>query len=209
MEVKDYIIDEADKIFCQYGFKSVTMDDIAKHLGISKKTIYQNFKDKNELINILIRDRIVNQNLQMNRCLAASENAVQELYMGMQDMDYFLTTMNPMLFYDLQKYHQEAWKNFTSYKEKNLARTISANLERGKKEGYYRDDLNVEIITRLRLDHIDMLFAQNANYDTTRNSLSSIMTEITRHYLFGICNSEGVKLLLKYDEDNRKSEEKI
>ena len=209
MEVKDYIIDEADKLFCQYGFKSVTMDDIAKHLGISKKTIYQNFKDKNELINILIRDRIVNQNLQMNRCLAASENAVQELYMGMQDMDYFLTTMNPMLFYDLQKYHQEAWKNFTSYKEKNLARTISANLERGKKEGYYRDDLNVEIITRLRLDHIDMLFAQNANYDTTRNSLSSIMTEITRHYLFGICNSEGVKLLLKYDEDNRKSEEKI
>lgn len=185
------------------------MDDIAKHLGISKKTIYQNFKDKNELINILIRDRIVNQNLQMNRCLAASENAVQELYMGMQDMDYFLTTMNPMLFYDLQKYHQETWKNFTSYKEKNLARTISANLERGKKEGYYREDLNVEIITRLRLDHIDMLFAQNANYDTTRNSLSSIMTEITRHYLFGICNSEGVKLLLKYDEDNRKLEEKI
>lgn len=209
LEVKDYIIDEADKLFCQYGFKSVTMDDIAKHLGISKKTIYQNFKDKNELINILIRDRIVNQNLQMNRCLAASENAVQELYMGMQDMDYFLTTMNPMLFYDLQKYHQEAWKNFTSNKEKNLARTISANLERGKKEGYYREDLNVEIITRLRLDHIDMLFAQNANYDTTRNSLSSIMTEITRHYLFGICNSEGVKLLLKYDEDNRKSEEKI
>ncbi|RZL39733.1 MAG: TetR/AcrR family transcriptional regulator, partial [Pedobacter sp.] len=60
MEVKDYIITEADKLFCQYGFKSVTMDDIAKHLGVSKKTIYQNFKDKNELINILIRDRILN-----------------------------------------------------------------------------------------------------------------------------------------------------
>ena len=54
MEVKEYIVEEADKLFCQYGFKSVTMDDIAKHLGISKKTIYQHFSDKNELVNLLI-----------------------------------------------------------------------------------------------------------------------------------------------------------
>jgi AcrR family transcriptional regulator len=201
LEVRDYIINEADKLFCQYGFKSVTMDDIAKHLGISKKTIYQNFKDKNELINILIKDRIVNQDLQMNDCFAKSENAVQELYLGMQDMDYFLATMNPMLFYDLQKYHQEAWLKFIAFKEKEIGRKIVKNLERGKKEGLYREDLNVEIIARMRLDQVDVVFTQNGHYDTNKNSLSNIMVEITRHFLFGICNNEGLKLIHKYDEE--------
>lgn len=201
MEVRDYIINEADKLFCQYGFKSVTMDDIAKHLGISKKTIYQNFKDKNELINILIKDRIVNQDLQMNNCFAKSENAVQELYLGMQDMDYFLATMNPMLFYDLQKYHQEAWLKFVAFKEKEIGRKISENLERGKQEGLYRADIDTEIITRMRLDQVDVVFTQNGHYDTNKNSLSSIMVEITRHFLFGICNNEGLKLIHKYDQE--------
>ena len=63
LEVKEYLIDEADKLFCQYGFKSVTMDDIAKHLGMSKKTIYQHFKDKNELVNILIKEKIKSSRL--------------------------------------------------------------------------------------------------------------------------------------------------
>lgn len=201
MEVKDYIITEADKLFCQYGFKSVTMDDIAKHLGVSKKTIYQNFKDKNELINILIRDRILNQDLQMNDCFAKSENAVQELYLGMQDMDYFLATMNPMLFYDLQKYHQEAWLKFVAFKEKEIGKKILENLERGKQEGLYREDINTEVITRMRLDQVDVVFTQNGHYDTNKNSLSSIMVEITRHFLFGICNNEGVKLIHKYDAE--------
>ena len=201
MEIKDYIIDGADKLFCQFGFKSVTMDDIAKQLGVSKKTIYQNFKDKNELINILIADRIATQALQMNSCLIASENAVQELYFGMQNMDKFLATMNPMLFYDLQKYHQDAWRKFTAFKEVEIAKVVANNLERGKKEGFFREDLNTEIITKLRLDEIDVVFKENANFDTNKYTVSDIMIEITRHFLFGICNKEGVKLIHKYDAD--------
>ncbi len=201
MEVKDYIISEADKLFCQYGFKSVTMDDIAKNLGVSKKTIYQNFKDKNELINILIRDRIVNQDLQMHKCFVESENAVQELFLTMQDMDYFLATMNPMLFYDLQKYHPAAWLKFKVFKEEEIGKMILNNLERGKLEGFYREEINTEIITRARLDQVDLVFTQTGHYDTNKYSLSSIMVEITRHFLFGICNNEGLKLIHKYDAE--------
>ena len=211
MEVKDYIISGADKLFCQYGFKSVTMDDIAKNLGVSKKTIYQNFKDKNELINILIRDRIVSQDLQMHKCFLESENAVQELYLSMQDMDYFLATMNPMLFYDLQKYHQEAWRKFMAFKEEEIGKTILNNLERGKREGFYREEINTEIITRARLDQVDLVFTQNGHYDTNKYSLSSIMVEITRLFLFGICNKDGRKLIHKYDAEleSSKTDNKI
>lgn len=201
MEIKDYIIHGADKLFCQYGFKSVTMDDIAKQLAVSKKTIYQNFKDKNELVNILIEDRIANQKLQMESLFSASENAVQELYSSVQNMDCLLSTMNPMLFYDLQKYHQDAWLKFVAFKEKEIGKSITNNLERGKKEGLYREELNTEIITRLRLDEIDVIFRQNENYDTTKYSLADIMVEITWHFLYGICNNEGVKLIQKYDAE--------
>lgn len=207
LEVKDYIINGADKLFCQYGFKSVTMDDIAKHLGISKKTIYQNFKDKNELINILIHDRIVNQDLQMNKCSQESENAVEEVFFGMQDMDFFLETMNPMLFYDLQKYHQEAWLNFMAFKEKEIGKKVMENLERGIAEGLYRNDLNLEIITRMRLDQVDVVFTQSGHYDTKKYSLASIMVEITRHFLYGICNNEGLKLIHKYDKELKDKKE--
>ena len=201
MEVKDYIINGADNLFCQYGFKSVTMDDIAKQLGVSKKTIYQHFKDKNELINILIRDRIVNQDLQMNKCIIESENAVQEVYFGMQDLDFFLETMNPILFYDLQKYHQEAWLNFMDFKEKEIGRKVMDNLKRGIREGLYRQELDVEIITKMRLGQVDMIFTQNRYYDTKKNSLAQIMVEITRHFLYGICNNEGIKLIHKYEKE--------
>lgn len=201
LEVKDYIINGADNLFCQYGFKSVTMDDIAKQLGVSKKTIYQHFKDKNELINILIRDRIVNQDLQMNKCIIESENAVQEVYFGMQDLDFFLETMNPILFYDLQKYHQEAWLNFMDFKEKEIGRKVMDNLKRGIREGLYRQELDVEIITKMRLGQVDMIFTQNRYYDTKKNSLAQIMVEITRHFLYGICNNEGIKLIHKYEKE--------
>lgn len=177
------------------------MDDIAKQLGISKKTIYQNFRDKNELINILIRDRIVNQDLKMNSRTIASENAVQELFFAMQDMDYFLATMNPMLFYDLQKYHQEAWLNFMAFKEKEIGKKVRENLDRGLKEGLYRSDMDIDIITRLRLHQVDIIFTQSNYYDTQKNTLADIMVEITRHFLFGICNNEGTQLIHKYDQE--------
>lgn len=205
--MKDYIINGADKLFCQYGCKSVTMDDIAKQLAVSKKTIYQNFKDKNELINILIEDRVANQKLQMESLFSASENAVQELYSSLQNMDCLLATMNPMLFYDLQKYHQDAWLKFSKFKEVEIGKSITNNLERGKREGFYRKELNTDLITRLRLDEIDVIFRQNENYDTNKYSLADIMVEITRHFLFGICNNEGIKLIHKYDAEALQKEQ--
>lgn len=204
MEAKDYIIKGADELFCQYGFRSVTMDDIAKHLGVSKKTIYQHYKDKNEIINLLIKERMISQNFQMNKRCDESDNAVQEIYYSLRDLDFLLATMNPMLFYDLQKYHQEAWKAFMIFKEEKILAKIIVNLERGLKEGLYREDLNINVIARLRLDQVDIIFSENKRYDTRNYSLAEIMTEITRHFLFGICNKKGIELIKKYDEESAK-----
>ncbi len=198
MEVKNYIVTEADKLFCQYGFKSVTMDDIAKHLGMSKKTIYLHFSDKNELVNILIREKLNSQDCIMKTCCTHAENAVQEVFFAITNMKEFLSTINGKLFYDLQKYHPKAWLYFIEFKEKKLAQTINDNINRGLAEGLYRAEINVDILTEMRLKQIDIIFNQHDNYTMNKYSLAQIMVELTEHFLHGVCNIKGLQIVEKY-----------
>ena len=179
MEVKEYIVEEADKLFCQFGFKSVTMDDIAKHLGMSKKTIYQHFSDKDELVNILMQEKLNQQGCSMDFCSLKAENAVQEIFFALTNIDELLSSMNPKLFYDLQKYHPKAWLSFKAFKEKNLGKCILLNLERGITEGYYRSEIKTDILAQMRLEQVDLLFSQHNHYTTNTYSLVQVMTEIT------------------------------
>jgi AcrR family transcriptional regulator len=205
LEIKEYIILEADKLFCQFGFKSVTMDDIAKHLGMSKKTIYQHFSDKNELVNILIREKLTNQDCTMDACTANAENAVHEIFFAITNIHELLTNMNPKLFYDLQKYHPKAWFFFKDFKEKNLGSVIYANLERGIKEGLYRPELKIDILTQMRLEQVDLLFSsQHDNYTkNNKYNIAQVMVEITEHFLYGICNQKGLELIKVYKQKSQ------
>ncbi|SDM33401.1 regulatory protein, tetR family [Daejeonella rubra] len=128
MDVKEYIIAESDKLFCQYGFKSVTMDDIAKHLGMSKKTIYSHFSDKNEIVNIVIEIKLNSQKCLIRDNIECAENAVHEVFFVVTNMKEQLSNMNATLFYDLQKYHPNAWIYFKDFREKHLFTTIHNNL---------------------------------------------------------------------------------
>ena len=200
MEVKEYIVEEADKLFCQFGFKSVTMDDIAKHLGMSKKTIYQHFSDKDELVNILIQEKLSIQDCVMDSCSLKAENAVQEIFFALTNIDELLSSMKHKLFYDLQKYHPKAWLSFKSFKEKNLGKCILLNLERGISEGYYRSEIKTDILAQMRLEQVDLLFSQHNHYTTNTYSLVQVMTEITEHFLYGVCNLKGLEKINHYKQ---------
>ncbi|MBP8067561.1 MAG: TetR/AcrR family transcriptional regulator [Pedobacter sp.] len=200
MEVKEYIVEEADKLFCQFGFKSVTMDDIAKHLGMSKKTIYQHFSDKDELVNILIEEKLRTQHCAMDFCALKAENAVEELFFAITNIHELLSSMNPKLFYDLQKYHPKAWLSFRAFKEKNLGKCIHLNLERGISEGYYRSEIKTDILAQMRLEQVDLLFSQNNHYTMDKYNLVQVMVEITEHFLYGICNAKGLEKINQYKQ---------
>ena len=200
MEVKEYIVEEADKLFCQFGFKSVTMDDIAKHLGMSKKTIYQHFSDKDELVNILIQEKLRNQDCAMDICAAKAENAVEELFFALSNIHELLSSMNPKLFYDLQKYHPKAWLSFRAFKEDNLGKCIQLNLLRGIREGYYRSEINTDILAQMRLEQVDLLFSVNNHYTMNKYNLVQVMIEITEHFLYGICNAKGLEKINHYKQ---------
>lgn len=196
---KEYIITEADKLFCHYGIKSVTMDDIAKHLGMSKKTIYQHFIDKNDLIMHLMKNKMESQACMIDKGTQSTKNAVQEMFFVVTNMQQMLSNINPMMFYDLQKYHPLAWVFFKEFKEKHLYQKIKDNLQRGIAEGFYRPEMNLDIITTLRLNHIDFVFNQSPGINQ-KFTVVQAMTEITEHYLYGLCTLEGHKLINEYKQ---------
>lgn len=201
LDLKKYIIEESDKLFCQYGFKSVTMDDIAKHLGMSKKTIYQNFADKNELVDILIADKLGNQSCKMNDFAKNAKNAIHEIFLTIADIKELMGALNPKLFYDLQKYHPKSWLKFRNFKEKNLLITIHNNLKRGIEEGLYRSEINVDILSQLRLDHSSIVFQEHDHYTMNKYNIAQVIIEITEHFLYGISNEKGLALIATYKKE--------
>ncbi|WP_411272963.1 TetR/AcrR family transcriptional regulator [Daejeonella sp.] len=200
MEVKEYIISESDNLFCQHGFKSVTMDDLAKHLGMSKKTIYLHFSDKNEIVNMVIENKLNCQKCLIKEGAEKAENAVHEVFFAVTNMKELLSNMNPNLFYDLQKYHPQAWMYFKNFRQKNVYETIYNNLMRGIKEGYYRRDIKCDILTQMRLEQIDLIFSNSSEYTNGKYGIARVMSELTEHFLYGICSLKGHKLINKYKE---------
>ena len=199
MDIREHIIGEADKLFCHYGIKSVTMDDIAKHLGMSKKTIYQSFKDKNTLVIEMMRLKMESQVCIMDQTYDISTDAVHEVFSAVTQMGEMLSNMNPMLFHDLQKYHPQAWQIFKVFREKKLFQVIYENLKRGISEGYYRKEINIDIITWMRIGQIDTVFSQ-LTYPSNKFNIAQVMTEITEHFLYGICTLRGHKLINTYKQ---------
>ena len=199
MELRDRILREADELFCKFGVKRITMDDIAKQLGISKKTIYLHFKDKNELVYVLIQNLLDKQMKDMDVHTANASNSIQEVFLVVTHLQVMLSKMNPMMFYDLQKYHPEAWNLFKNFRYSYMKDCLLKNLKWGVEDGLFRKEINFEIIAVLRIEQVDMIFNQIV-FPSGKYMLSDVMTEITEHYLYGLCTLKGHKLINKYKQ---------
>ncbi len=198
VELQERILLKGDELFRRYGIRSITMDDIAKQLGVSKKTIYQHFPDKDELVIEMTKLNIQRHFDEVEKCCGpASINAVAELFAVNNSVGEMIRSFNPIMFYDLQKYHPKAWLKFREFRNKYVLTKITDNIKRGIEEGLYRDDINVEILSRMRLEQVDMTF----NYDVfppTEFQFHKVMDELTFHFLHGLVNTKGLKLITQY-----------
>jgi AcrR family transcriptional regulator len=183
----------------RYGFRSVSMDDIAAQLGMSKKTLYQYYTDKEELV-----DAVLSALLETNRkeCLEnreKAENAVHEVFQAFEMMQEMFSNMNPSIVFDLEKYHPTVSKKLQQHKYVFLYQVIKQNLERGIREELYRSEINVEVLTRFRIE--SMMLAFNSEiFPTNRTQLVSIQEEILEHFLYGLSTAKGHKLIQKYKQ---------
>jgi len=199
MDLRERIIKETGELCFKYGIKRITMDDIARQLGISKKTIYQHFRDKNEIVELLIANLVGFQSEVMDKNAALSENSVKEVFMLVTHLKEMLSKINPMLFYDLQKYHPVAWEAFSAFRDRYFKNNLIKNLNRGISEGLFREELNLEIMSILRIEELNMIFNQQA-FHAGRFNLADVMNEVSEHYLYGICTLKGHTLIDKYKQ---------
>jgi len=203
-EVQERIVSKARELFMRYGIRSVSMDDVANQLGISKKTIYQFYTDKDTLVEDVIEIELDSNEHDCRLHKRHSDNAVHEVFLAMDMVRELLSKMNPTLIYDLEKFHPKAYKKYSDYKNKFLYDIIRANLEAGKQEGLYRDEIQTDIMTRFRLASIFLMFNPEV-FPLGRHSLADVVTEVTGNFLFGLTTSKGHKLVQKYRQQRLKT----
>lgn len=201
MEISQRILNGAEELFFRYGIKSITMDDISRHLAVSKKTIYQYFKDKDYLV-----DRLTQQTLKVNECefdrIQNQQNdPIAEIMEMMKHVKMMFSRMNPNLFYDMMRYHPSSWQRFKVFKEQKMLSMVEANLQRGMQMGLYREDLNYKVIARLRMEQITLAMNPDA-FPPDKFSHVDVQMQILTHFLYGVCTLKGHKLINKYRQLN-------
>jgi TetR/AcrR family transcriptional regulator, cholesterol catabolism regulator len=184
------IVKGASELFMKYGLRSVTMDDLARHLSISKKTIYQHFADKDELVNTFTQ---IVLNEQKSECLSieeANENVLMSLHKLSEFMRSKVCNINPGVLFDLKKYFPKAWKVFVDYKRGFLKDHLVRLLTKGIEQGYFRKDINVEILCRMRMEQVEMSF-NNDVFPQSELDIAEVHIQLFYHFVFGICTLKG------------------
>jgi len=180
------------------------MDDIATQLGMSKKTLYQYYVDKDELVNAVF-DIILNTNKsQCLECSKKGENAIHEVFLSFDMMQEILTTMNPSVLFDMQKYHPSAYKKFQDFRNGFLYKLIRSNLERGIKEELYRSEIDTDILSKYRLFSVLLSFDPEV-FPSNKTNLVYIEQQLLEHFLYGLATSKGEKLIQKYRNQRTKN----
>ena len=197
--IKEKIISESIELFMKYGLRSVTMDDIAKHLGISKKTIYQHFKDKEEIILLSTSIYFEKEQKDMEEIENGTENAVEHLYNLSVCLRERLRNINSSILYDLKKYYKSAWDNYKNHKHNVIFNSVFNNLKRGMAEGLFRSDINPEILAYLRIGEIELTFNQGY-FPEEKFTVVEIQEQIFEHFTHGILSEKGFKLLETYKQ---------
>ena len=197
MDNREKILFAAYELFFRYGIKSVTMDDIAKHLSISKKTIYLSFQDKDEVVHTLMEQVLLKDQADFTTIAKNTSNVVEEVFVMMKKMNGILNTINPNIFYDLKKYHPKTWSLFHKFRMEFVVNCVVVSLEKGKKDGLVRLDINSNILAKLRGEEIEMGF-NPAVFPIDKFKILDVQIAFVEHFLYGICTLKGHKLINKY-----------
>lgn len=201
LDNKEKLLKGAESLFMKYGVRSITMDDIARHLGISKKTIYQHFTDKDDIVESVARGHLERQRQQFERITEESKNAVEEMVKLSICLKENMRGINPSLLFDMQKYHQRAWNVWLEFKHKTIHQSIIRSMKQGMEEGYFRSDINMDVLAKMRLEVVQMAF-DNMIFPRDEYSLPEVQAQLFDHFVYGIMTEKGKKLYQKYKESN-------
>jgi len=192
-------------LYSKYGIKSVTMDDISRELGISKKTLYTYVSDKNELVEKVIDFKCKQQMNWMKSLNLDKLPALQEVVEVSKMINKMIGEFNPSFHYDLSKYYTATYKKMMDMNREAMAKSMLQNLKKGKKEGYYRPEINEEVIVKMHIANTENL-AEIGFYNAHKESPEEIQRELFSYHMHSILNPKGLKeytRLLNSEKENK------
>ncbi len=182
------------ELYNKYGIKSITMDDVAKELGISKKTLYQFVSDKDDLVGKFIDNEIEIRQEQICKCLSGVWNAIEELFEISIFMTKVMRDQNPATEYDLKKYYPQHYQKTVKIRRERMYNYILLNLKKGKEEGLYRQDLDENIIAKLYLWRLENIHFEEM-FKTEEYTSIRLFIELLTYHVRGIATQEGINVL--------------
>jgi len=196
---KDKILKGAEELFMKYGVRSISMDDIARHLAASKKTLYQHFADKDELVVLVLKSHLERNAKEVERILETAGNSIEELARISACMKRNMQGLNQTMLFDMQKFHPKAWNVWIEFKQKYIRESVISNLKRGIQEGHIRPEVDPEIIAALRIELIQLSFSPDI-FQRERFNMVEVHSQLFDHFVFGLVTEKGRKLYLKCKE---------
>jgi TetR/AcrR family transcriptional regulator, cholesterol catabolism regulator len=193
------ILLKARDLMLQSGLRQVTMDDLAHQLGISKKTIYQYYKDKDDLVKAVVNLELKEHEMTCKDCKSKAENAIHEMFLLMENMKAMTQTMNPNSMMELEKHFSNAFDMIKTHKDDFLFSLIKQNLMKGIEEGCYRKDLDIDIISKFRLETVFIPFNLHLFPLNKFNSIE-VHTQLMEHFVYGLMTVKGHELMDRYKQ---------
>jgi AcrR family transcriptional regulator len=194
MEGDCNILEKIKFLFLRYGIKSLTMDDVAKELGISKKTLYQHVANKAELIEKVMIYHIDNEKHAMQCIRGQAGNAIEEMMLIAEYVMGIFQKIAPTLILDLQKHYTASWNLMQSLHRKHIYEVISKNILWGIEQGLYRKDLDHETISRLYVAQAKAMVDEDI-FPRELFFKDEIFRTFIRYHLHGIASMRGLEML--------------
>ena len=195
MEEKEKeIITRAGEIYMKYGLKSVTMDDMARQLSISKKTLYKYVSDKADLVKKVMSSFKEQDQQEVTLICQNAQNSIDEVFGISKKVVEILADTHPSIFYDLEKYYPEAWEIMCNHHDHFVMDCVKKNLDKGKEEGLYRSDLNTDIIAKVYTSRMDEIFSEDL-FPASQYNRAELYLELFRYHIRGIASPKGIEYL--------------
>ena len=202
MEIRERIIETAGGLYEKYGIRSVTMNDIANALSISKKTIYQYFKDKDEIVATCTSFLLNAREKEIEERLTAEQDAIGRFLIISEHMKRHIRSMNPSLLFDLERYHPKAWLLYLEHRNTCMLQNLMVTMQAGIDQGVFRQDINVAILAKMRVEQIQLGFDQQL-FPSKAFDLSEVQIQFFNHFLRGLCTSKGLKQIENHEENQQ------
>lgn len=199
--MRQKILEVAVEQFSRYGVRTVTMEDIARLSGVSKKTIYQEFKDKKELVKMAFGMLLNQDQEKLVGILSDGDGVIEHLIYTSKMIRERFANMNPMAILEVQRYFPDSWEMFESFRDEIIVTDIVNVLERGKKLGYFREEINSEILARMRVNQISAAF-DPSSFNNLAYSLLDLHLEMMNHFLHGVFTEKGRQAYLEKYKSN-------